>query len=142
MPIDPSNTAVIPVPARKFSNRETWPDWFTQLRYHARFRGIWQYVNPNAQDAPHLPATAPTEGFGESVPTESSGVAAIGQLAATGQPAATLQGDRELCLRERAVLSSRYTSLWNWINATVDAQLFSSYLRKLDLFHLNDDPSI
>ncbi|RYP78927.1 hypothetical protein DL771_000312 [Monosporascus sp. 5C6A] len=53
-----------------------------------------------------------------------------------------MQGDRELGMRERAVLSSRYTSLWNWINATVDAQLLSSCLRELDLFHPDDDPSM
>jgi len=45
-------------------------------------------------------------------------------------------------MKEWTVLSSRYTSLWNWINATVDAELLSSYLRELDLLHPNDDPSI
>ncbi|RYP45235.1 hypothetical protein DL768_008398 [Monosporascus sp. mg162] len=143
MSIDPSNTAVIPVTGKKLSNRDTWPDWYTQLRYHARFRGIWKYVDPNAQDAPHLsselPSEPPTEDSGESAPAESSKGTSTAKAT---QPAATQGNRKELGIKEWAVLSSRYTALWNWINATVDSELLSSCLRELDLLHPDDEPSI
>ncbi|RYP50846.1 hypothetical protein DL769_010898 [Monosporascus sp. CRB-8-3] len=72
MSIDPSQSSVIPVTGKKLSNRDTWPDWYMQLRYHARFRGIWQYIDPNAVDAPHLGLAAPAAPATTSAAPEAS----------------------------------------------------------------------
>ncbi|RYP51107.1 hypothetical protein DL769_010864 [Monosporascus sp. CRB-8-3] len=148
MSIDPSQSSVIPVTGKKLRNRDTWPDWYTQLRYHARFRGIWRYIDPNAADAPHLgsaapPATpaAPATTSAASATTSAASAATSAEPAASSSSGEATQGEPQ-GLKEWAILSSRYTSLWNWINATVDSEILSSCLRELDLLHPDDDPSI
>ncbi|KAF1935352.1 hypothetical protein EJ02DRAFT_460471 [Clathrospora elynae] len=47
----------------------TWPFWFSQLKYEANFRGIWNEINPDAKDAqpiyeqePIIPTIRPDPG--------------------------------------------------------------------------------
>jgi len=36
----------------KLNERKDWPTWYTVLQLHCVTRGIWDYVNPDAQEAP------------------------------------------------------------------------------------------
>lgn len=162
---DPSSA--IPV-NHKLVSRETWPQWFTLYRHHARFRGIWPYVNPDGPDSIHVSLEAPR------VPTIERYIRQENarrqeqynkefdawELRATNQrepepqtPAVAVKRDVEAKYEsdrkdfagraaEWSAIAGRYVTLWNWVTGSVGETILTSVLSELDLLQPEVNPSI
>lgn len=162
---DPSSA--IPV-NHKLVSRETWPQWFTLYRHHARFRGIWPYVNPDGPDSIHVTLEAPRvptidryirqenarrqEQYNKEIDAwELRAEAQRGPqppapaVAVKKDVEAKYEGDRKDFAgraAEWSAVAGRYVTLWNWVTGSVGESILSSVLSELDLLQPEVDPSI
>lgn len=162
---DPS--ATIPV-SHKLITRKSWPEWITLFRHHARFRGIWPYVNPSNPDSVHVTLEAPRaptidryirqenarrqqqyrnelEAWELQAPAQRGARPGAPEVAGKRDIKAQYEIDRRDFpgrAAEWSAVAGKYVTLWNWVNANVDSTLLTSVLTELDLLQPDVDPSI
>jgi len=85
----------------RLTERNTFPTWYAQLKYHARARGIWDQIDPDAPDRPgQLPPELPD--LDNSTDEELRAY--------------------QIRLSIHSQLASKIQVLWNWVYASVDSQ--------------------
>ncbi|RAQ98619.1 reverse transcriptase domain protein [Stemphylium lycopersici] len=102
----------------RLKGRASWQYWYTQFKFNAKAKGIWETVNPDAQAANSHSATPPKRPRAPSVDE--------------------VQSDYEKSLAEYRVDAADWQAtakalqnLWDWVYATVDEQLLAPVLIRL-----------
>jgi len=95
-----SSTSVLPTSVR-LTERKSFPTWYAQLKYHARARGIWSQIDPDAPDHQgQLPPELPD--LNNSTDEELRAY--------------------QIRLSIHSQLASKIQVLWNWVYTSVDSQ--------------------
>jgi hypothetical protein len=138
------------------NSRQDWTRWFSELQFNAQFKGIWYLIDPDAEDAPHVSAQ-PIRNVPEidamisqeqarrtNELLEWTTMLSPEQQAEIPRPVATTVTFNDIeklynaRLREYTLKSTewnnlytKYTAIWNWINATVKKSLLEPIEREL-----------
>jgi hypothetical protein len=131
-PSVPSSSSALPTAGVRLKDRNGWPEWMTQLKFHALSKGVWKYVDPDRPSLGNLSELLPERPSYPPRPVTTAAVlnedGTIKTPAVRGDPTEhslkrydARMAEWRIDYQEGMSRMARVGQLQNWVNATVDS---------------------